>query len=270
MIVALAGWVLVSGLVMAQQFQDRYRRNRYRYRNTIPTVRPMWPANEPFKHDVFTFVRVRYTSWADVWGQPQWSVDYPDSDMNLSIRLQQLTALKVNPQPIVVDLSDSQLLNYPFVYLIEPGYMRLTDAEIAGLRRYLERGGFVMVDDFWGEDEWRNFAREMKRARPEHEIKDVELDHPIFNIVYQLKEKPQIPSIGFFRRGQRSDRWDARQANYRAIFDEDDRIMMMICHNTDLGDGWEREGEDNRYFETYSERFAYPLGINIVTYALTH
>ena len=118
----------------------------------------------------------------------------------------------------------------------------------------------MLVDDFWGEQEWRNFANEMNRVFPDREIEEIELSDEIFNIVYQLKEKPQIPSIGYYRRGYGSDRWDAREANYRAIRDEAGRIQIMICHNTDLGDGWEREGEDTGYFEAYSEKYAYPLG----------
>ena len=124
-ILLMAGWFLLSSLLVAQRFQDRRRRAPRWYRSYTPTLEAMWPANEKFKHDVFTFVRVRYTSWADVYGQPQWSVDYPDSDMNLSYRLQELTSLHVNPQPIILDLTDPEILNYPFVYLIEPGYIRL-------------------------------------------------------------------------------------------------------------------------------------------------
>ncbi len=272
-LILLAGWVLVSGIVVAQQYQERYRRYgrgfRY-YRRIDYTIEPMWPANEQYKNDVFTFVRVRYTSFRNIYGQPQWSVDYPDSEMNLSMRLQELTALKVNPEPVIVDLHDPELLNYPFVYLIEPGYIRLTRPEVEGLRNYINRGGFVLVDDFWDIDEWRNFELEMKRVFPDRKIVDVPLSHEIFNNVYQLKTKPMIPSIGHYLRGRASDRWGVTHANYRAIEDDNGRIVMMICHNTDLGDGWEREGEDNGYFELYSEKYAYPLGINIVTYALTH
>ncbi len=273
-LMTLAAAGATGGLVVAQQdwLRDNYggRYGGYRMHYVDTNLSPMWPENREFRHDVFTFARVRYTSARDVWGQPQWSVDYPDSDMNLSYRLKELTSLEVNPVPVIVDLDSEEMFNYPFVYLIEPGQMRLTDAEVENFREYTRRGGFMMIDDFWGEQEWATFAREMKRVFPEREIIDVPLEHEIFNLVYQLREKPMIPSIGHFRRGYDSDRWDAREPHYRAILDDNGRIMIMICHNTDLGDGWEREGEMTEYFERYSERYAYPLGINIVMYAMTH
>lgn len=252
-------------------FRDNYR-GRYsnlRVRPVDTYIEPMWPENKEFRHDVFTFARLRYTSHRDVWGQPQWSVDFPDSDMNFSYRLKEVTSLEVNPVPVIVDLATDDIFRYPFLYLIEPGQIALTDQEVENFRKYLARGGFVMVDDFWGEREWDAFADEMKRVFPEKEIVDLPLEHPIFNIVYQIKEKPMIPSIGFFNRGYDSDRGEATHANYRAILDDQGRVQVMICHNTDLGDGWEREGESNEYFERYSVKFAYPLGINIVVYAMT-
>ena len=249
-------------------YQGNY--GNYRMRRIDTHLEPMWPENREFRYDVFTFARVRYTSRADVWGQPQWSVDFPDSDMNLSYRLKELTSLEVNPVPAIVDLDGPEIFNYPFMYLIEPGQMALNDKEVENLREYVRRGGFLMIDDFWGEREWQVFAGEMKRVFPDREIVDVPIEHEIFNIVYQLKEKPMIPSIGHFRMGRTSDRREVTEANYRAILDDEGRIMIMICHNTDLGDGWEREGEMTEYFELYSEKYAYPLGINIVMYAMTH
>ncbi len=254
-----------------------YRRGRRRGYNSFDEVAvgrdrggvPMWDVDRQFQDDVFTFARLKYTSAQDVWGRPQWAVDYPESDYNLSYRLQELTSLKVAPQGVVIQLTDPNVFDYPFLYLIEPGQISLTEAEVEGMRKYLERGGFIMVDDFWGEYEWNSFERQMKIVLPDRRIEDVPLSHEIFQLVYQLKEKPQIPSIGHYMRGYTSDRWDAPFANYRCIKDDEGRIMVMICHNTDLGDGWEREGVDEGYFKAYSEKFAYPLGINIVMYALT-
>lgn len=264
----LVGATTVVGLAVTQEFQRRG--GRYRDRTPRLVTEPMWPANEPFQDDVFTFARVQYTSSGVQWGQPQWSVDYPDSDLNLSYRLNELTSLEVNPLPVIVRFDQPEVYNYPFLYLIEPGLMSLTPDEIEGFRQYIERGGFVMVDDFWGEREWAVFESQMKRVFPDRDIIDVPLEHEIFNMIYTIKEKPQIPSIGHFRMGYTADRWDAPHANYRAILDEQGRVVVMICHNTDLGDGWEREGVDTSYFDLYSEKYAYPLGINIVMYAMTH
>jgi len=134
-----------------------------------------------------------------------------------------------------------------------------------------------MVDDFWGDDEYYNFYQEIKRVFPDREPAEVPLEHEIFHCVYDLKEKPQLPSIGQAQAGRASGAtWEPRYGSdtsvphYRAIRDDADRIMVFICHNTDLGDGWEREAEDPWYFEEFSVKKAYPLGINIVTYALTH
>ena len=131
-----------------------------------------------------------------------------------------------------------------------------------------------MVDDFWGEEQWQNMYRQLKRVLPEREPEELPLEHPIFHCVFDLKERPQIPNVG---RGTWSQydgvTWetpDSKEVHYKGIFDEKGRVMVIICHNTDLGDGWEREGENEYYFREFSEKKAYPLGINIIFYAMTH
>ena len=235
---------------------------------------PLWQVDKPFRHDVFTFVRVEYTSWSDGWRWEKWRTDYPDSDLNFSYRLQELTSLQVDPQPQTLRLTDERLFDYPFLYLIEPGQMILEEEEVQALRRYLRNGGFLMVDDFWGEDEWYNFEYQFRRVFPDRELVELPLSHPIFHCVYDLKKKPQIPSInqawGGRAEGRTWERYDAQTPHYKGVFDDEDRLMAIVCHNTDLGDGWEREGEDPWYFQEFSEKYAYPLGINIVVYAMTH
>lgn len=231
---------------------------------------PDWENDREFKDDVFTFVRIRYTSRYDNYQWGKWAIDWPDSDLNFPYRLHELTSLDVSPEPRILSLTDDELLDYPFAYLIEPGHMTLTEDEVAGLRRYLLNGGFLMVDDFWGEQEWQEFYINIKRVFPDREPVELPLEHPIFHCVYDLKQKPQVPSIGHWRSGMTTERWDAPEPHYRALFDDKGRMMAIICHNTDLGDGWEQEGEDPGYFREMSEKWAYPLGINIVTYAMTH
>lgn len=239
---------------------------------------PDWENDSEHPEDVFTFVRIRYNAYGGGWGK--WATDYPDSDLNFSFRLQQLTSLKVNPDPIVLDLIDPRLNDYPFIYFCEPGGGRgsaglaFQPDEIAALRSYCENGGFVMFDDFWGEYEWDNFYFEIKKVFPDREPEEIPLEHSIFHCVYELDEKPQVPSINAALGGRHSgitwERSDAQTPHYRAIYDDDGRMMVIICHNTDLGDGWEREGENEWYFHEFSEKRAYPLGINIVFYAMTH
>ncbi len=269
--------IAVVSVCLAQRGRGRWGYRDYSiqdgYRNGVPS----WNVNEKFKSDVFTFVRVRYRSGGGYgWRGGGWRVDYPDSDLNFSLRLQQLTSLKVNPVPIVLELTDESLFDYPFIYIVEPGRLHFDPGEVEALRRYCLNGGFLMVDDFWGDEEYANFYREIKRVFPNREPAEVPLRHEIFHNVYDLKEKPQIPSIGDAIWGRRQGiTWERRysdtsQAHYKAITDDADRIMVFICHNTDLGDGWEREGEDPWYFKEFSVKKAYPLGINIVTYAMTH
>jgi len=289
LIVLLVAASLAGGLTFAQR---RY----YGDRAGVPD----WEPDKEFSEDVFTFVRIRYSDgyggggyygggrpsrggrsggrrsrggrgWG---GGGRWATDYPDSDLNFSYRLQQLTSMEVDPNGLVLELTDKRLFDYPFIYIVEPGGLVFSDEEVKALRKYLLNGGFLMVDDFWGEDEWYNFYYEIKRVFPDREPIPLDYEHPIFHCVFELKERPQIPSIGHALGGRSYgvtwERGDAREVHYKALYDDRGRIMAIICHNTDLGDGWEREGENEWYFHEFSEKSAYPLGINIVFYAMTH
>lgn len=261
-----AALVIVAATVFAQR-GGRWRREirpDMVDRNGVPE----WNNDQQFKSDVFTFVRIRYDDHGG-WGG-KWATDYPDSDLNFSYRLHELTALEVDPHGKILSLTDDALFDYPFVYLIEPGHMWLDDDEVKALRKYLLNGGFLMVDDFWGEAEYANFYTNIKRVFPDREPEELPLDHEIFHCVYDLKKKPQVPSIHAWYAGQTYERWDASEVHYKGIKDDQGRLMAIICHNTDLGDGWEREGVDSGYFKEYSEKWSYPMGINIVTYAMTH
>lgn len=269
--------VLATAVTLAQRYYDR-------------GMVPYWQPDKEFSEDVFTFARIRYSSrygrggYGGGYGRgygrgPRgggWATDYPDSDLNFSYRLHQLTSMEVNPDGVVLELTDPELVNYPFIYIVEPGRLAFSQDEVDALREYLLNGGFLMVDDFWGDDEWFNFYYEIKRVFPDREPVELDLDHPIFDIVFHLKEKPQIPSINAAWAGRPYGvTWEPRDSDtstphYRAIHDDDGRMMVIICYNTDLGDGWEREGEDEWYFHEFSEKKAYPLGINIVFYAMTH
>ncbi|MCM2369937.1 DUF4159 domain-containing protein [Aporhodopirellula aestuarii] len=267
--------VLVAGAAFAQ-------RGRWWRGGGITTDRngvPNWEVDENFPGDLFTFVRIKYDSYGGRGGGGGWATDYRDSDLNFSLRLQQLTSMKVNPEPIVLELTDERLFDYPFIYIIEPGSLVFSQEEVDALRRYCLNGGFLMVDDFWGDSQYENMRRELERVFPDRQPFEVPLEHEIFHNVYDMKEKPQVPAINAARRGMSgqvgsweyaNDGSDTSKAHYRAIVDDEGRIVVFICHNTDLGDGWEREGENQWYFEEFSVKKAYPMGINIVTYAMTH
>lgn len=237
---------------------------------------PDWDVDAELPNDVFTFARLRYNSGTWMGRRSKWLIDYPDSELNFSYRLQQLTSLQVDPKGAIVDIDAEQLRHYPFVYMIEPGDIWITDEEAKILRDYLLNGGFIMVDDFWGFQEWKNFERALRQIFPDREWVELELDHPIFHMVFDIDIKPQIPAVGMAMMGREQGityEWNkpgSETPHYRAIHDDAGRICMMICFNTDLGDGWEEEGTDPWFFREFSEKYAYPLGINIVFYALTH
>jgi hypothetical protein len=245
---------------------------------------PDWTNSPAFDKDVFTFARVRYTRrsrgggvW---WNGGYWYSDYPDSDLNLSWRLQQITSLKVNPNGRVIDITDKALFDYPWIYMVEPGLMHLEEEEVPVLRRYLLNGGFMMADDFWGKPQWSNFEREMQRVFPERTFVDLNMDHPIFHTVFDLKgpkEKLQIPNVVIGRKADRTGvTWESHEGevckdiHFRALFDDKGHVIVLACYNTDNGDGWEREGEDQYFFQRFSEGIAYPLAVNIIFYTMTH
>ncbi|MCP4455515.1 MAG: DUF4159 domain-containing protein [Planctomycetes bacterium] len=282
--------VIVVTFALGVTLAQRYRRSARVDRQGVPD----WQPDPAFENDVFTFVRIEYDSGGGYWGggggRGGWGrrargrgrgdgpyTDYPDSDLNFSYRLHQLTAMEVNPDGKVLRLTDPELFNYPFIYIVEPGGLSFSDPEVEALRTYLLNGGFLMVDDFWGDTQWANFRYEMKRVFPTREPKELPLSHPIFHAVFDLKKKPQIPNVMTALRGRSQGiTWEpdknpgAEQVHYRALYDDDGRMMAIICHNTDLGDGWEEEGADEWYFHEFSETQAYPMGINIVFYAMTH
>ncbi len=262
-----------GGQFQGGQFQGGPGQRRMPDRSEFPT----WTLPEGFEKDCFTFARIQYTSSnyrGPGWGN-RWSNDYPDSDWNFSFRLQDLTTLSVAPNSVLLKLTDPELFDYPFIFMNGVGSLEFSDEEAANLRRYLLRGGFMMVDDFWGESEWANMHEQMSKVFGDREPIDLPHSHEIFHIVYDLPSKPQVPDIRTWRSGSTFEfnhggPHGDKLPHFQAYHDDDGRLVALLCHNNDLGDGWEREGENHDYFETYSVPWSYPMGINIITYAMTH
>jgi hypothetical protein len=236
---------------------------------------PTWELDQRYAEDVFTFVRIQYDSYGPFGWWDRWDNDYPDSDWNFSLRLQQLTSLKVNPDSKVLTITDPALLDYPFVYLAGVQYIAFSPPEQRALRRYLLNGGFMMMDDFWSPDGQRNVLRAMQDVLPGIAPVELTIDHEIFHNVYDLKELPQVVDYKTWSSGDRFEYMHSgvggdERPHFFAYHDQDGRMMAILCHNNDIGDGWEREGENTDYFEQFSVKYSYPLGINIVTYAMTH
>jgi hypothetical protein len=157
--------------------------------------------------------------------------------------------------------------------MTDPGSVDFSDSEIAGLREYLDRGGFLWADDLWGNYAWRNFERQITRILPEYAIEELTPEHPLFAVLYSVPEVPQIPSWqSWSRSGGQTSEFGAETVtpHLRAIFDEDGRLLVVITFNTDIADGWEREGvEMSEFFYSFSPA-AYGLAINVFLWAMSH
>ena len=247
-------------------------------------------SNTAAESEALTFVRVKYDSiggynesWYRYEGRDweRWETDYPRAEKNLILRLKELTSLRVNPEPIVLRLTDEEILDHPFLFMSDVGWQQLSMPERDGLIRYLDRGGFLWVDDFWGQAEWANFVRNIGSLRSDWKLREIPAGHPIFSIVYPLKECPQIPARVFY--AQSGLRWDppfvhrypsggvsgVNEVHFVGLFDKQDRLLAVATHNSDIADGWEREGESKDFFEKFSID-AYAITINILVYAMTH
>ena len=233
------------------------------------------------KDRAFSFCRILYTSVRREPAGGGWRTDYPYGEINLMIRLSELTKTPVpfeaERQPIhyVVRLTDAALFECPMTMASDVGTIGLSAAEAEQLRLYLLKGGFLWVDDFWGTAAWQQWTREMAKVFPasEYPIEDVPMSDPIFGSQFIVTEVPQITNIGFWRRSggrETSERGaDSIDAHFRAIRDARGRIMVVMTHNTDVADSWEREGEDPGFFYQFSPK-GYALGINVLLYAMTH
>ena len=208
-----------------------------------------------------------------------WTTDYPQADIDLSIRLSELTKTPVSfdksgyPQHLNVRLTDDELYRCPIIIMQEVGRLFFDDTDAAHLRDYLLKGGFLWVDDFWGSYAWDVWVRQIRKVFPpaEFPIVDVPIGHAMFRTLFEVQKLPQIPSINFWLgTGGTSERGaDSAQPHARAIFDEKGRAMVFMTHNTDFGDSWEREGEDPRYFYAFSVD-GYAVAVDVLLYAMTH
>jgi hypothetical protein len=267
----------VAALAPAQSGRYGFGGGRFGRPQSTRADYPTWEVKERFEQDVLTFVRIQYSSYTGGSGSRRgsgWRNDYPDSDINFSFRLQELTSMEVATDPIAMRLTDERLLDYPFLYLNAPGRLEFSDDEARALRRHLLNGGLLMMDDFWGREEMENVFHEMRKVFPEREPVELPLEHPIFQLIYPLERKPQVPSIQAWSQGYEIEPWHGDMSDsapyFKAILNDQGQVMALMCHNNDLGDGWEREGESVEYFKRYAEKWSYPVGINIMVYMMTH
>ena len=231
-----------------------------------------------FNDGGFTHCKLMYRSNRSEANGMGWGTDYPYAGINLLTRVREITKTRVSadkdgePNYWVVRATDDALFTCPFTMATDVGTAEFSSEEAAGLREYLLKGGFLWVDDFWGTEAWDQWAFEMGKVLPGYHIEDVPEDHPIRSTLFHLSKIPQVTSINFWRRsgGVTSERGDdSPHADFRMITDAHGRIMVLMTHNTDIGDSWEREGEDPEFFLQFSPD-GYALGIDVVLYVLTH
>lgn len=247
-------------------------------------TRPRYPTATTFQGG-FNFCRVMFMS--DRREKQGWGTDYPGADINFPIRVSELTKITVtrqhddgegggDPESVVVRLTDEALFKCPFIFMQDAGTARFTPAEAEKLHDYLVKGGFLLVADYHGTWAQEQFDDEIGRVLPRGQYPIIDItppsDHPMWHSMFNVNLLPQMASIATWRRtGDTFERWNEERlpANARAIADERGNVMVLMVHNTDLPDPWEREGEDKDYFYRFSPN-AYAAGINILLYSMTH
>lgn len=199
------------------------------------------------------------------WGNA-WSTDYPEAEYHLMKGVNRL--IRIDGQLVdyngyggrLITLDDNRLFDYPWLYAVEVGQWLLSDSEAALLREYLDRGGFLLVDDFWGESEWAIFLRSMQRVFPDRPIVDLPDEHEIMHVHFDIGERTQIPGRNGPPRGT--------TPHWRAIFDEAGRVVVAINFNMDMGDAWEHA--DDPFYPAEMTGLAYRFAMNYVVYSMTH
>ena len=220
------------------------------------------PTSGPLP-DNFQFVRIQYESVGSRWGRATWAFDYPTAERNLYEAIERTTNLRLDGEPIVLTLKDERIFEHSVLYLCEPGYWLTDDEEVANLQKYFAGGGFMIIDDFHdyqpGGPQWSNFYYNIKQVFPDREPVELARDHPIWSIYYDIDPVEAASAKDYEGFGRYDD-------VYYGIFDDDGRLMCVICYNQDIGDGWEWP---ERNFEDAST-VSFQMAINFIMYALTH
>lgn len=256
---AIFAAVLLTG---AQQYRQHNRWSMYEGEMQDPVDDPADAAEKT----EFAFGRLRYRSPRDGWSYSRWGIDANKSDRQFIAGLRRLTRVHARSIEEIVDIESNDIYEWPWMIGVALGDWVLTDAQALRLRNYFDRGGFMMVDDFHAEREWRDFMTGINKIFGAATVVELEDDHPIFHVVYDLTKRVQIPGANVvhgagYERGGITPHW-------RGILDDKGRVVIAICFNMDVGDAWEFADDPN-----YPERFAseaYRLGVNYVLYSMTH
>lgn len=229
------------------------------------------PAGFPSKAE-FHFVRVEYTDLPGIrrgFSRGWWRQDWPEADIHFTQGVGRLTRVHIG-EPRHLRLTDPRLFDHPWLYATQVGYWDLDDAEIRQLREYFLRGGFLVVDDFYGDADWEVFRESMRRVLPGRPIVDLEASDSLLHVLYSITERTMIPGLRHLRRGPNGTIVVQPQGppHWRAIHDEQGRLIAAINHNMDVGDAWEHA--DMPEYPEAMTALAYRFGINYIIYAMTH
>lgn len=229
---------------------------------SLPSHAQIPPSQQARYEDAYTFIRVHWEAEIPLYAirffsgrQPPWSHDYPTAEHNLYNAIKMTTNLRVSGDPKILTLDDDQIFDFPILYICEVGFWKLSDDQAQRLAEYLNRGGFMIVDDFRGTPEYQNLLAQFRKAIPRYTVREMTAAHPIFHCYFEfdaLSNDSPYNQMGFLPK-------------FYGVFDQNGRLAVIINYNNDIGDGWEWPKLD----EVYSTE-AFRLGINYLIYSMTH
>ncbi len=262
--VVLAGFSLAAGMRLAAQFQG------YSPGGIIDMDGESFPPENPGEKAEWTFARFHYDLGEEFGSYrfQRWAADYPKADRQFIRGVKRLTRIDARSTEHIVDANSDELFNYPWIYAEDPGAWQLNEAQAKRLREYVERGGFIMLDDSFGDREWATMKEGVQMILPDRPIEDLPDGDAIFHLVYDLDDRTQVLGTRHIWGWRRQLSPDMVKPRWSAVRDGKGRILIAICHNSDEGDAWEW-ADSSRYPEAPAS-VAYRIGINYILYAMTH
>jgi hypothetical protein len=272
--------VVTAAAVSRAQSRSEARQEPQIWRGGFGFTEPPRLPNPRTFQGGFNFCRLFFNSGNGRGEKRGWGTDYPGADYNLSVRLGELTKTRVtkdtqnHPEYVVVRPTDEALFQCPMIFAEAMGFVVFSDEEILSLRKYFQKGGFMFLADSWGTESEERWEEAISEVLPpnQYRLEKIPMSHAVWHTMFDLKEIPQMPSIQYWRRsgGDISERGaDSAIVEVRGISDKNGRLMILAIHNSDIPDGWEREGEDPTYFNLFSPH-AYTVAMDAVMYAMTH
>ena len=227
------------------------------------------PTNTTQKSE-WIFARFHYDNGGEFGafrGFQRWAADYPKSDRQFIVGVRRLTRLDTRPTEQVIDANSDDIFNWPWIFVEDAGAWRVSQTQAARLRDYLLKGGFIMFDDTHGDVEWEYMMAGIRMVFPDRDVEELADKDEVFHVLYDLDDRFQIPGTRYIW-GNRRYTADSAVPKWRGIRDDQGRLMVVICHNSDVGDAW--EWADSPRYPEAATSMAYKLGINYIMYSMTH